>query len=845
MRTRSRSARRAVVVSAAVVSLCSMSRLAPVAAQDGLPYQGARLPVDGTAFDAAAGDLDGDGRAELVVTTEGPDGLAVFANGSSGPPVVFPLGGTSPRGVALADVDGDGLLDAVTANAGSGDLTVLCGLPGAAFGPPTLVPVGAGAEVVAVGDVTGDGLLDLVAGSVSGAAFVAPGTGGGRFDAAVPVAVGNALVGDLALAHVDGDDALDLVALAGTTVHVLLGDGLGGFAPSASFPGGAGIRRLAVADVTGDGNADVLLARCGLGLARGQGDGTFAAPEVLVAEGCGFPIPQRTAVLVDDWSADGVPDLVVSNTQGADVLLGEGLGGGAFAFQPLSELLPGNFLVGSATELVAADLLGDGTTTVVAVNSFSTADVLLLRVSPGADPGVSLSTAGASAAFVAVGDLTGDGAPDVVTADQTVLSTSGAVRLHPNDGVGGLLPADQLFTGEMQAVLVERIDDDALPDLLTMSFSTFDFTSRISVSYGDGAGGFAGGDTVPLGEFGAGPRLSDLDADGWPDIVVFGEDSLLSILADGTGQFGSPVPLGFEVDNLALGTLDGDVFPSLMSVTDGDVARRAGVGDGTFGAPTSVALPQPGLHLLLADLDADGREDLLVSQEDDGVAVLLGLPAGGLAAPLVTPWPRAGAMAVGHVDGDGHLDLLVDALDPFVMFGDGRGGFDGVLGLSLSRDASRGTLHLADMDGDGLDEVVGSVGQLPADALVLPNGPGRPWVGLHGGLAGRAGVPRLAGEGSLAPAAATVLSLRDARAEAPVALVLGASELSAPFGGGVLVPAPDVVRLVFSDAAGTARVAFHWPGAAPGTDFWWQAWVLDGDAMEGVAGSNALRTTTP
>ncbi len=124
---------------------------------------------------------------------------------------------------------------------------------------------------------------------------------------------------------------------------------------------------------------------------------------------------------------------------------------------------------------------------------------------------------------------------------------------------------------------------------------------------------------------------------------------------------------------------------------------------------------------------------------------------------------------------------------------------------------------------------------------------GGPWVAVGAGLAGAAGVPSLEGAGELEAGSLATLALNGAAASASTALVIGASELSATFKGGVLVPTPDV--LIFglaTDAAGQLTLQAAWPAGLPGrTQVFFQEWIVDAAAVHGWSSSNGLRATTP
>ncbi|MCB9897009.1 MAG: hypothetical protein H6825_03280 [Planctomycetes bacterium] len=122
---------------------------------------------------------------------------------------------------------------------------------------------------------------------------------------------------------------------------------------------------------------------------------------------------------------------------------------------------------------------------------------------------------------------------------------------------------------------------------------------------------------------------------------------------------------------------------------------------------------------------------------------------------------------------------------------------------------------------------------------------GSPFTDLGHGLAGTNGVPTLTGTGTLAAGSPTTLALDGALGSSTTYFVLGASLLSAPFKGGVLVPSPDVVIPVPTSPSGELDLAFAWPVLAPGTTIAFQHWIADGAGPAGFAASNGLLATQP
>jgi hypothetical protein len=290
----------------------------------------------------AAGDLNGDGRPDVLAALETGSGagdqLVLFAGDGTGALSVpgFPIttrGDVS--GVALADLDGDGVLDALTSHhtaTTSDELAVLPGAPGGVFALDT--SYGAGTTTLATGLATGqlDGAagpdaLVISAGPSGGTAWVAthdaPGFALTPASIAVPVGADPVAV---ALADVDGDGDLDGLVLDGTaaTVTLLTNDGTGGLTPTdVAVPGLGQGSGLATGDLDGDGDADLVVtdalgSQAGVLLNDGHGD--FGDPEWLPMGAA------ARAPVVADFTGDGVPDLATADAVDGTVSVRAGTG---------------------------------------------------------------------------------------------------------------------------------------------------------------------------------------------------------------------------------------------------------------------------------------------------------------------------------------------------------------------------------------------------------------------------------------------------------------------------------------------------------------------------------------
>jgi len=211
----------------------------------------------------AAGDLDDDGDLDLLVGDGFTSGKTVLLNNGAagfGETVAVSGGGTTISS-AIGDLDGDGVLDAVTTfddgtwtHAGVGD---------GSFEPAELLDPDSGAAVT-LGDLDGDGDLDLVVAASSiaegGEVRVFANEAAGFVETTFPNEV---LVRDADLADLDQDGDLDLVTghvAEVNEVRVLLNDGTGALAPAVGFFPGIYPQSVSLADLDGDGAVDVATA---------------------------------------------------------------------------------------------------------------------------------------------------------------------------------------------------------------------------------------------------------------------------------------------------------------------------------------------------------------------------------------------------------------------------------------------------------------------------------------------------------------------------------------------------------------------------------------------------------
>jgi hypothetical protein len=334
----------------------------------------------------AVGDFNGDGTKDLAVANSGSNSVSVLigtGTGSFGAKTDFGVG-TNPQSVAVGDFNGDGIKDLATANSGTNTVSVLIGTGTGSFGPKIDFTVGTGPQSVAVGDFNGDGRQDLaVANSGSSTVSVLIGQSTGPLfvtAAGSPFAVGSDPC-SVAVGDFDGNGRQDLAVANynSGTVWVLLNSGTSpsfGTASTLALGASSVPSSVAVGDFNGDGKQDLAVATTSVSVLLGTGGGSFGAKT-------DFNVGSDPwSVAVGDFDGDGRQDLAVANGNSpgtVSVLLNTGT---SPSFPTTGTLSSAG---GDPHSVAVGDFNGDGRQDLVTANDSSN-NVSVLLNAASADP---------------------------------------------------------------------------------------------------------------------------------------------------------------------------------------------------------------------------------------------------------------------------------------------------------------------------------------------------------------------------------------------------------------------------------------------------------------------------
>jgi hypothetical protein len=317
-----------------------------------------------------------------------------------------------------------------------------------------------------------------------------------------------------------------------------------------------------------------------------------------------------------------------------------------------------------AWSLAAGDLTGSGIPDLVVTQANYTAGVYLGN-GDGTFQFVGNSITGDDSLGVQIADLTGNGIPDIVTAN----ALGGSVSVLLGNGDGTFQPKRDYLTGGTGpgpgALVVADLTGNGIPDIATANF----YDNTVSVLLGNADGTFqpaatyavgAGPVSIAAGFFGTDSNVPDLAVVNSPSGTV----SVLVNHGDGTFRQHVDYAVGAAPFGIALGDFanTGTQDIAVANFQSNTVSLLFGNGDHTFQRATNIAVAGGPDRLVAGDFNNDGNVDLAVTVafgNNNAVRVLLGNGTGQFAPPLT--FPTGGdpaAIVAADLTNDGYTDLV-------------------------------------------------------------------------------------------------------------------------------------------------------------------------------------------
>ena len=629
-------------------------------------------------------DFDGDGKPDVAIAKELTNTVSIYRNISSSTTLIFAtsqifqVGSNSSYDLAAGDLDNDGKTDLIVANTGLASVSILKNqsTPGTlSLNAVATLNVGTNPQALALGDFDGDGKLDIAvanngANSLSLFRNTNSMTGTISFPGTASITIPtNSNPSGLALADMDGDGKVDLAVenTGASTVQLFKNTSVGSslsFTNGSNYNTGSSPQGIVIGDMNADGRPDLAVTNANTGVSFLRNVGTFA-PKIVSFSPTSGPVSTSVTIMGSGFNSTANRNVVFFGATQATVT------GASSSSLTVSAPYGSNYQYISVTNLDYNTTAYSAKPFVITFPSITLTEVVLGgTITSTSDP-----------QHVSLGDLNGDGKPDMVVANHISSGSTANVYLNtstssnvPSFSFGQALSPGQNFVG---ASVLKDIDGDGKLDITLTAYNN----GQVAVYRNLTVLGSASLTFAPVYSLlpSGGARyvtVDDFDGDGRPDIAVSG---------DATGNTPTAV----------------SVFRNLSS--SGTISFG---GLQVFGSAT-------GYCLASGDLDNDGKSDIVVTHIVSGTALIFHniSTAGAISftnVATLTGLSNPVGVVIGDFDQDNKPDLAIansggSTVSFFLNTNSVSGtiSFNTTASLSFSLSSNPIMLSVGDLNGDG------------------------------------------------------------------------------------------------------------------------------------------------
>lgn len=710
-------------------------------------------------FKICTGDLNGDGKPDMVVSNNNSGNagaISIFRNTSTsgnisfGPKIDSSIG-NGPLGLAIADLDGDGKPEVLVAAGNSGYISVFKNTSvndSISFAAKINVSNSGHADNILVRDIDGDGKPDLVASNFSSSSISVyrntSTTGNISFAPKVDFTVGTN-PGDIVCGDLDGDGIIDIAVsnYSSTSISILRNTSTSGnisFAAKTDITTGSNPMELALEDLDGDGKTDIGVVN-NLSNTVSIFKNTGSSGTISFASKIDFTTELApTGICMVDLNGDGKPDIATTNSSSGTFSLFRN----KLSEPKISSFLPTTATIGDTVTIKGFNLTG---TSIVSFGAVSATSFTVVS-----DTVVTAIIGAATSGYIAVRTTYGIDSlsgfqflsPPTISSFAPTSAAVGATLTITGKYFNSTAVNNIVYFGAVKAKVLASTDSSLTVTVppgatyqvisVTANKLTGYSTKPFITTFSHGSDGFRPRSFIKqfeasTGGYSTSTAITDLNGDGKPDIVAAIYDGKAILVFQNNGAkdsiaFKSAVSYqaGTAPIVIKVADLDGDGKPDILIGDEKDnsltIYRNTTTGDSiTFAAKQDLAISNGTLSIHIIDLNGDGKPDIAgissigITYFIKNISVQGNIKFSSINSFLpVNSGGFVSFIASIDIDGDGKTDLAaINRVNKTVVIWRNTSTIESISFKEATEvlvPGRPGTIALGDISGDGKPDIV-------------------------------------------------------------------------------------------------------------------------------------------